>query len=110
MLLLRNALIFILFATYANPAKAMPRYDPEGHCQQVASVGGGSSAMIYNGCLQNEQTHYDQLKTQWAELPDQMRQHCDQVARVGGFGSYMILKGCIDNELRAVQRKPEFKF
>lgn len=93
-------------------AENVPRYDPVGWCEEVAAAGGGSSEVIKDGCLAQEQDAYDQLKTAWAEVPTKMRDWCDQVARAGSKGSYVILSGCIEQEMQSRQKNgtTQFKF
>lgn len=92
----------------AARAEAIPRYDAEAYCRQVAEVSGGS-AMIYNGCLDMEQAAYNSLKEGWDGLPEQARSYCDNVAKVSG-GSYQILDGCIDMEMDAAGATPKFQY
>lgn len=86
-------------------AAEVPRYDVEAWCEQVSNAGGGSSAMIYNGCFDQEQDAYTSLKQDWARVPAKTQHWCNQVAKSGGGGSYMILKGCIDQEVDATQER-----
>lgn len=65
--------------------------------------------MIYNGCVELEQTNYNWLKANWSRLPSGARGYCDEVARVTG-GSYQILKGCIDLESGALENPQSFHF
>lgn len=91
-------------------AQGMPDYDPEAHCRQVATAGGGFSQTMMNLCLQGEQRSYDGLKDRWAALPEAMRGHCDRVARVGGAGSFNMLALCVQGEERAAQQNQQFQF
>lgn len=65
--------------------------------------------MIYNGCIDMEQTAYGQLQGDWSVLPAQARRYCDDVARVTG-GSYSILQGFTDMELGAGSSTPSFRY
>lgn len=47
--------------------------------------------MIYNGCIDMEQTAYDGLKSGWAGISSRTQSYCDEVARVTG-GSIRYLK------------------
>ncbi|WP_299362726.1 hypothetical protein [uncultured Paracoccus sp.] len=104
----------VLFAAAATlcaaPALAadLPRYQVEDYCTQVSDVSGGSR-MIYNSCIDMEQTAYDHLRGDWSGLPAQARRYCDEVARVTG-GSYSILQGCIEMELGAGSSTPSFRY
>ena len=102
-----------LVAAWAFPVAAfaeMPDYDVKPHCNRVASVGGGMSQMILQGCYQEEQSAYDQLKPMWDKLLPQLREHCDQIAKVGGGGSFTILQGCVQEELQARKQNQQFQF
>lgn len=74
----------------------MPRYNVESYCQEVSDVSGGSS-MIYNFCIDQEQTAYNMLKASWSWLGAHLKRYCDEVASFGG-GSYMLLDCCIQIE------------
>lgn len=100
-------LLLVLVPAVAMAA-AMPRYNVEAYCKNVQNVSGGS-AMIYNGCIQNEQTSYNHLKATWGRLPAKVQGYCDQVGQAVG-GSYLILKGCVDNEMNAMQGTKSFKY
>lgn len=105
---------FILLATSVSVTSALaaeiPRYDVESWCKTVAASAGGSSALIYNGCFDQEQDAYSALKQSWGATPDKTRRWCNQVAMSGGSGSYMILKGCMDQETEALQEQSGKKF
>lgn len=88
----------------------MPRYNVEQWCEEVAGFSGDYSSVIYNGCIQQEQSAYDHLKDSWPGLSSRMRDWCVQVAKSSGSGSYLILNGCIQQELDASQSKPAFKY
>jgi len=112
MTLLRTAVLsigaaFLLGVTTAN-AGAIPRYDVEGYCKNVAQVSGGSN-MIFNSCMDMEQVAYDGLKTSWSDIPNKTTRYCDEVARSIG-GSYEILLGCIDQEMQAAGTKKGFQY
>ena len=66
--------------------------------------------MIYNGCIDQEQTSYNRVKPNWDQLPSKVRDWCDQVALAGGAGSYSILEGCIKQELDASNIKQNFEY
>jgi len=89
-------------------AESVPRYDVSAHCTEVSNVSGGSN-MIYNGCVDMEQTAYDSLKRVWNSIPSSTRAHCDDVARVTG-GSYSILEGCIQMETQAAGNTSVFEY
>lgn len=101
---------FTVAVIVSMPAYAVPKYDVEGWCRQVASVGGSFSNMMFNGCIEQEQSSYDSLRTLWARVPPQTQEWCDQVARVGGNGSYMMLSGCIEQETNAASSTPKFNY
>lgn len=92
----------------AVSANEIPRYDPERYCKRVADTTGGS-AMIFNGCMDMEQDHYNTLKRTWASVPDRTKSYCKQVAQSTG-GSYMILEGCIDMEMDEAESPRSFQF
>lgn len=89
-------------------AQDLPRYPVESYCQEVADVSGGSS-MIYNGCIDMEQTSYNNLKSKWGRVPARSRSYCDEVARVVG-GSYSTLEGCVQMENDAASSTPSFEY
>ncbi|EMG51223.1 hypothetical protein WYI_23565 [Ochrobactrum sp. CDB2] len=105
-----TAIGIMLFATTATSALAqsLPRYDPTTYCKGVADVSGGSS-VVYKGCIEMEQSSYNELKPKWSGLTSSTRNHCEEVARYSD-GSYVILKGCVDMEAGAAASTPEFKF
>ncbi|MDN3526028.1 hypothetical protein QWY79_12210 [Halomonas sabkhae] len=90
-------------------ASGMPRFDVEGHCEQVASVG-GSSNMLYNSCIDMEQQAYDNLKPAWSSLPGSIQRHCKDVSSVSGPGSYSLLESCVQMEVDAGSNRSEFSF
>ena len=102
-----NAMILLAIASPAF-ADAVPRYDVAGYCQTVSDVSGGS-AMIYNGCVDMEQTAYNGLKARWSAIPNRIQSYCDEVGRVSG-GSYSILEGCIAMETEAANDTSTFKY
>lgn len=110
--MIRPTLFALGVMVAAGPAAAqdMPRYDVAAYCDQIAAFGGAPSAVIRNGCVQQEQAAYDALKAKWAALPANMQKHCNQVATAVGMGSYAILKGCVDMENSAASRPPAFKY
>jgi|SRR5690625_2784731 len=89
-------------------AAELPRYDVEGHCNEVASVSGGSS-MIKNSCMDMEQSAYNALKVKWSSTSEKIKAHCNDVARVTG-GSYTILQSCIEMEESAESSPRKFKY
>lgn len=101
-------LALLAFPYLGAHASEMPRYSPEGYCQQVADVSGGSS-MIFNGCIDMEQQSYNSLKRVWASIPSRVKSYCNEVASVTG-GSYSILEGCIDMEIDAANSGKKFQF
>ena len=105
-------LLFIALMLFSGLAMAgdMPRFDVEGQCNNVASVGGEFSNMTYNGCIQMEQSAYDRLKSEWTSIPASIRRQCLDVAKVGGAGSYSTLGGCIDMEMQAANNQESFNY
>jgi hypothetical protein len=65
--------------------------------------------MIYNGCVDMEQTTYNWLKARWSAIPSRIQSYCDEVGRVSG-GSYSILEGCIAMETEAANGTSTFKY
>lgn len=102
----------VLFALLPMAASAadMPRFDVKAHCQQVASATGSSSNMLYNSCIDMEQSAYNNLKGHWSSLPENVRSHCQDVASVTGTGSYSLLESCVDMEVSAGSNRSEFSF
>lgn len=107
--LITMALVFSPLSMAMAQDASMPRFDVENHCQQVAEMSGGSH-MIYNGCMDMEQSAYDGLKGRWGGLPDRVRSHCRQVAEVGGGGSYSTLQGCVQMEMEAADNPKSFQY
>ena len=91
-------------------ASEMPFYPVEQWCDQVARSAGARSEMIYGGCISQEQSAYDSLKSRWSTLPIATQSWCDSVARSSGAGSYMILKGCVEQEINAGQANSRRQF
>ncbi|SFT54860.1 hypothetical protein [Halomonas saccharevitans] len=91
-------------------AQQVPRFNVEAHCEQVASISGDSSNMLYNSCIDIEQTAYSGLKGQWSSLPANIQNHCRDVASVTGPGSYSLLESCVDMEVSAGNNRSEFSF
>ncbi|MFP7673354.1 hypothetical protein ACG74X_08360 [Marivita sp. S0852] len=89
---------------YADP----PRYPVEKYCKSVADISGGS-AMIFNGCIEMEQSSYNVLKTNWDRYAAQSRSYCAEVAQFSG-GSYSILEGCIEMEEGARGNTSTFQY
>ena len=105
-----TAIGIMLFATTATfaLAQSLPRYDPATYCKGVSDYSGGSS-VVYKGCIEMEQTSYNELKPKWPALSSKTRNHCEEVARYSD-GSYVILKGCVDMEADAAASTPDFEF
>ncbi|HMF49692.1 MAG TPA: hypothetical protein VK603_13665 [Candidatus Saccharimonadales bacterium] len=78
----------------------VPDYPVERWCKEVAKTA-GDSEIIYGGCIQQEQSAYDDLKVSWTEVPRKTQIWCKEVAKASGPGSYMILKGCVEQEAAA---------
>lgn len=89
-------------------ANEIPRFDVEGHCEEVSQVVGGSH-QIFNTCVQSEQRAYNALRSQWPGISRRIRSHCQEVAEVIG-GSYEIMQSCIQGEQSAVGQRESFSF
>jgi hypothetical protein len=90
-------------------AKAeMPNFDVKAYCSHLASLGGGPSQMLMQGCYANEQSSYDHIKPIWDTLPPDMKRQCLRLANYSP--SYAMLEGCIDNEKSAQQSNGDFTF
>lgn len=105
--ILRAAVLIALGATSAS-AQTLPRYAVEAHCKTVSDFSGGSM-MIYNSCVDMEQTAYRSLQQKWAGLPRRTIDHCDEVARFAGE-SYSILESCITMETDAANSVSTFDY
>lgn len=101
----------LIIGGYAAPAfsQALPRYDVDAYCDEVMEFGGGSM-MIRNGCIEMEQTSYNQLKQIWGGLSARTRSYCDEVARFSGGGSYSTLDGCVEMETNAASAPSAFEY
>jgi hypothetical protein len=109
-LLTRIALgVFVGFSWCAKSySQDVPRYDPDKYCEDVShSIGG--SAVIFNACLSQEQTAYDDIKSQRASVSMMTMSYCDDIARAVG-GSYVILDSCIQQEKEARSLTPQFRY
>ena len=100
----------VLMSTITAIAGDLPNYPVEKWCSSIASASGAKSEMVYGGCMDQEQTAYDSLKTTWADLPQQTKNWCDQIARAAGGGSYMVLKACVDQEDAARRQNSNRQF
>ena len=100
----------VLMSTITAIAGDLPNYPVEKWCTSIASVSGAKSEMVYGGCISQEQTAYDSLKTTWADLPQQTRNWCDQIAKAAVGGSYMVLKACVDQEDAARRQNSNRQF
>lgn len=105
-----SSLLFLSLAAGAANADAIPRYDVETGCEEVATVTGDFSNSLYNGCVQMEQSSYNHLKSAWASIPANIRNGCDEVATVGVAGSYSLLESCVQMETEAARNKQSFSF
>lgn len=112
---MRPACAFVLAigVVSATPvaAQELPRFDVKAHCHEVASFGGTYSALTERGCFDLEQSSYDSLKREWADLPASVKRECISVASFGG-GDYMTLRGCVDLEIDAMNtnRGSQFRY
>lgn len=107
--LLAAAAATMLFASAGSTAaQSVPRYDPERYCREVSETVGGS-AIIFNTCVEQEQSSYDKLKRSISSLPARTVSYCDDVASAVG-GTYQILETCIDQEVGAAASAPRFRF
>jgi len=57
-----------------------------------------------------EQSAYNDVRSKWTSLPQQMKRRCDQVTKFGGYGSYAVLQACIQMELEASDNAQTKKF
>ncbi|MYL22522.1 hypothetical protein GLV89_01725 [Halomonas alkaliantarctica] len=89
-------------------AQSLPRFDVEGHCEQVSEFVGGSHE-IYNTCIRSEQRAYNALKQKWPDVSGRIRYHCKEVAGFTG-GSYEIMQTCVQNEQNAAGNRESFSF
>lgn len=102
------AFIIAICIPVLSHAGDIPRYDVDKHCTKVAQTSGNSN-MIYNGCIEMEQTAYDSIRQLWASIPEKTQSHCNKVASSSG-GSYSILQGCINMEIDAANNKKKFTY
>lgn len=91
-----------------STANEIPRFDVEGHCEEVSQVVGGSH-QIFNACVQSEQRAYNALKSEWPSISNRIRNHCQEVAEVIG-GSYEIMQSCVQSEQSAASQRESFSF
>jgi hypothetical protein len=105
-----SSIVIITITAGTVRASEIPAYPVEQWCDKVARVAGARSEMIYGGCISQEQSAYDGLKTRWSTLPIATQNWCDNVARSSGAGSYMILSGCVEQEVNAGQQNSRRQF
>lgn len=89
-------------------AAEMPRFNVPAYCARVADTVGGSD-MIREGCLEQEQSSYNELKPRWASVPERTQAYCVNVAQTIG-GSYQILEGCLTQEASSGDSVDSFEF
>ncbi len=86
-------------------AMAMPKYDVDKFCHQLAK-GADGSMMVRNACIDLEQESYNKLKKMWKNIPEKTQKYCDTIAR--GLGSsYQGFEECRKMEME--QEKKTFK-
>ena len=102
--------LVVLMSTITAIARDLPNYPVEEWCSSIASVSGAKSEVVYGGCIDQEQTAYDSLKTTWPDLPQQAKNWCDQIAKATGGGSYMVLKACLEKEDAARRQNSNRQF
>lgn len=106
--------VFLALMLLAAPLPAsaqgrpIPDFDPMATCRAMNQASGAPSQFLLNGCLQNEQRSYDELKTLWPTLTPAMQTTCERIAAVSP--SYFLLIGCVRNELRAAEQNQQFQF
>ncbi|MAK54385.1 MAG: hypothetical protein CML17_00795 [Pusillimonas sp.] len=109
--MLRKTLLIIATGfPLASSASEMPRYDVEAQCKQIASMGGNTSAVMLNSCMDMEQKAYNNLKASWNEIPENTQRQCHEVASIGGNGSYTMLESCIEMETQAAEKPKKFEY
>lgn len=114
--MLRHVLIVSAALAALNTAKAqspgpeIPVYDPMATCRAMQQRAGDDSQFLLRGCLTNEQSAYDLLKSSWPSTPADSRQRCITMAGRSGQPSYFLLRGCIVNEETARQQNQQFQF
>jgi hypothetical protein len=94
--------------TMAQTPGGMPDYDVEKICKKQGAMMGGGSFLL-QACLEQEQSAYDQLKTQWPTLDTKVIQQCRQMATMMG-SSYFMLNACVEQELASAEKVAKFKF
>ena len=107
---LSQAMFIFWLGLYPAHASEVPFYSVEQWCDKVAKSAGPRSELIYDGCVNQEQSAYDTLKRVWNTLPTQTQTWCDRVARSGGVGSYMLLNGCREQEITAAGENSKRQF
>jgi hypothetical protein len=91
-------------------AADMPHFDVAAQCKKVASFGGPFSETTFAGCMEMEQSAYDQLKETWPNLNTSMKNQCSKIASFGGPGSYTTLQGCVEMEREAASSNQNRQF
>ena len=81
----------------AASASALPTYDMEAYCAEVAKMAGGSYS-LEKSCRDMEAGAMATLEARSVE--PKIMQYCDEVARFSG-GSYSLLDSCISMEEQA---------
>lgn len=84
-------------------AQSIPFYDVKTACQRLAGYGGSYSNLTYIGCMDMEQSTYNDLKSRWDRIPGYIKRQCMELAKYGGGGSHLTLGGCVDMEMDAAR-------
>ena len=93
------ALACLFSLSVPSLAAAVPSFNTNAYCKEVAEVGGGSY-MIEQGCREMEADAKATVGRM--NVPSKTMSYCTEVARAAGRnGSYSILQGCIEMETDA---------
>ncbi len=107
--------IFASVAKYMNNSSdesaedPIPLYDVKSYCNIIANYGGSPSEFIRKGCYTQEQSAYNEIKSEWPNVPKSIRSQCDSIAKTSGPGSYALFNGCIKQEISSKEENQNFE-
>ena len=104
------AICLLALPAAAQPAPAIPTFDPEAYCQRSMRTLNQNSQFLLNACLEQEQASYDLLKESWEATPATIRNHCMRSMRTISITSYFMLQACVEQEVQSGRANQRFQF
>lgn len=91
---------------------ALPRLDPEGHCRDQWTENGALNHRMMQFCLQQEQTAYDSLRSEWPQLDRSIQVTClrDWGNPRNPNSSYRMLRFCTEQQNSARRQGGGFRW